>query len=80
MTTVFHIFRYPLDVGSWAVAYYKIHNAGYSNVKGNVYGFRDTCGNQTFREHYLPLCPERGKVSQAIEHEFKCKAEPLNWD
>lgn len=37
MTTLFHIFKYPLDVGSWAVAYYKIHNADHSSVKGNVY-------------------------------------------
>lgn len=40
--------KIPLDIGSWTVAYYKIHNAGYSNVKGGVYSFPNTCEYQAF--------------------------------
>lgn len=44
MTTIFHIFRYPLDIGRRTVAYYKIHSTGYGNVKGNARSFFEIQG------------------------------------
>lgn len=48
MTTMFHIFGYPLDIGKWEVTYYQIQSVEYSNVKGDVYNFWNTCEKQGF--------------------------------
>lgn len=48
---MFHLFTYLLDIGNRAVAYYKIQSVEYSNVKGDVYGFWNTCENQAFIQH-----------------------------
>lgn len=49
--------KIPLDIGGRTVAYYKIHNAGYSDVKGGVYSFRNTCEYQAFIQTLLTPPP-----------------------